>query len=65
MPERRDDPPVRERSFTYHQRQFWRESEQRWVDAVLISYAETKRHLTWRHAVVTETVKVSEWRPGR
>ena len=46
--------------------QFWRESEQRWVDHVLIRASEIRNGgLRWRYREVTVTTTVGRWRKGR
>jgi hypothetical protein len=47
--------------------QFWRESEQSWVDHVLIrpSGKNPDRPTKWRHKVFTITTTVGEWQRGK
>lgn len=46
---------------TETQRQFWRESEGRWVDHVMIHRDEIDKRLKWRHRVITTTTKIGSW----
>lgn len=63
-----DDPREPARTSKITKRQFWRESEQRWVDAVLMRRDDALDHYKngarWRHYTITTTVEVSEFLPG-
>lgn len=52
---------------TETERQFWRASEQRWVDNVSIrTWGDRKDEPTkWRHRVITVTRDVGEWQKGK
>ena len=54
---------------TETQRQFWRESEQAWVDHVSIRSdelpAQAQSPRRWRHRVVTIVTDVGEWQPTK
>jgi hypothetical protein len=47
--------------------QFWRESEQRWVDHVSIRTwgSEKDEPRKWRHRVTTFTERVGDWEDGK
>jgi hypothetical protein len=48
-------------------RQFWRESEQRWVDHVhIVTGGPNKdRPTKWRHRTTTLTRTVGDWQSGK
>lgn len=52
---------------TETERQFWRESEQQWVDHVHIRTwgAEKDTPTKWRHRIITTTVERGEWQKGK
>lgn len=60
------NPLVRTEKFL----QFWRESEQRWVDHVCIWRSECSRFggvdpVKWRHRITIITTETGDWQEGR
>jgi hypothetical protein len=58
---------VKEYSLSHEERQFWRESEGRWVNHVnIITWGISKDKPTkWRHRTVTTTVTTTAWKKGK
>jgi len=57
--------PVHSSVRTEVHRQFWRESEQAWVDHVLIHRDEVEKSLRWRHRTYTITTEIGPWEDGK